>query len=152
MLISLTIRERLELTNLIHRVCRGKPKDANRIWGRDVLKIIRIPKDDLLLYETEIPGFPGQAARNMRTIEAAEPVDFEISLRDVKFLKRIMDEGATKEGGPWTNLGPDDDDWWMPLDEKITVASETKETQEGLEAEESAERATSIAARRAVRS
>jgi hypothetical protein len=115
MLITLNIKQRLELQAAIRGLCRGKKKDPKRRQGGEVLAKFKIPADEMLRYEIEVPG--QGAIRNQVTISKGPAVGVDLTKEDARFLEALMAEG-------FTNLGPEDDEWLEPLEEALAKVSE----------------------------
>lgn len=110
--ILLTIRERLALRDVLRATCRGKKLDPKRKQARDVLKKFSIPKEELSLYELDVPGIGIQ--RIAAAVDRADksPAAFDLSKEDARFLQDKLSEGLA-------NLGPEDDEWLDPLEAKL---------------------------------
>jgi hypothetical protein len=109
MQVKLTIKERMFLMQAGNQV-RGGLGDEKRQNTRELLKNIEIPEDQLRLYETPLPT--GGVIWNLSAIQAAPAQEFTLSGGDCRRAFALVNE--------WTAFGPNDDDWVMPLLEKLS--------------------------------
>jgi hypothetical protein len=109
MKVNLTVQERMFLMQAGNQV-RGGLGDEKRQNTRELLKKIEISQDQLKLYET--PLSTGGVVWNLSAIHVAPAQEFDITGGDCRRAIALVNE--------WAAFGPNDDDWVMPLLEKLS--------------------------------